>query len=88
VPSFPSSHSQPLLSHSLAQSVLTLPHLRFCRGMTVGCAKSGTLNFFEIAGCRLYGFAQLGVAPSPVLLEAVAQEARRQLPAFGPQVRQ
>lgn len=35
---------------------------------------------------RLYGFAQLGVQPSPVLLEAVALEARRQLLAFGPQV--
>jgi hypothetical protein len=36
--------------------------------------------------CRLYGFAQLGVQPSPVLLEAIAMEARRQLLAFGPQV--
>lgn len=33
----------------------------------------------------LYGFAQLGVQPSPVLLEAVALEARRQILAFGPQ---
>jgi hypothetical protein len=38
--------------------------------------------------CRLYGFAQLGVQPSPVLLEAIAMEARRQLLAFGPQVHQ
>ena len=48
-----------------------------------GCCRSDG----ETCGCRLYGFAQLGVMPSLAMLEAVGIEAQRQLSGFGPQVR-